>query len=109
MVFRPVSESRRMNSIFVSVGTICFSFCSPSRGPTSTMRALGGIVISLLFRQCLCALELKQFNAFGHLVADSEVKLCNLARRRRMDGALHFHGFENHQWRAFLHALARLH
>jgi hypothetical protein len=34
---RPVSERRLMNSIFVSAGITCFSFCSPSLGPTSTI------------------------------------------------------------------------
>ena len=35
MVPRPAASSRRMNSTFVAAGTIVFSFCSPSRGPTS--------------------------------------------------------------------------
>ena len=34
---RPASESLLMNSILVAVGTTCFSFCSPSLGPTSTI------------------------------------------------------------------------
>src|SRR5437899_11044048 len=35
---RPASARRAISSSLVSVGTICFSFCKPSRGPTSTMR-----------------------------------------------------------------------
>lgn len=38
MVAKPVPASLSTNSIFVARGTVCFSFCSPSRGPTSTMR-----------------------------------------------------------------------
>ena len=35
------------------MGTICASFCSPSRGPTSTIRTLAGKLISLpAFLQC---------------------------------------------------------
>ena len=33
----PVMDSLLMNSILVAVGTSCFSFCNPSRGPTSTI------------------------------------------------------------------------
>ena len=32
----PVSDSRFMNLVLVSIETISFSFCRPSRGPTST-------------------------------------------------------------------------
>lgn len=35
MVVRPESARRRMNSALTSVGTVAFSFCSPSRAPTS--------------------------------------------------------------------------
>lgn len=38
MVLTPVPESRRMNSSFTGSGILVFSFCKPSRGPTSTMR-----------------------------------------------------------------------
>ena len=37
MFFRPASVRRSTSSIFTSAGISCFSFCSPSRGPTSTM------------------------------------------------------------------------
>lgn len=33
----PDADSLLMNSIFVEAGTIVFSFCNPSRGPTSTI------------------------------------------------------------------------
>jgi len=38
MVVNPVLASLSTSSILVARGTVCFSFCSPSRGPTSTMR-----------------------------------------------------------------------
>jgi hypothetical protein len=34
----PQAARRRISSSLTAVGTLCFSFCSPSRGPTSTMR-----------------------------------------------------------------------
>jgi hypothetical protein len=37
IVVTPVAASFSINWIFVSNGTIFFSFCSPSRGPTSTI------------------------------------------------------------------------
>lgn len=38
MIFVPAAPSLLMSSIFVSGGMTDFSFCSPSRGPTSTIR-----------------------------------------------------------------------
>jgi hypothetical protein len=38
MVSIPVAASRLTSSILVSTGMLVFSFCRPSRGPTSTMR-----------------------------------------------------------------------
>ena len=38
----PASASVSISATFTSVGTIAFSFCSPSRGPTSTMRTAFG-------------------------------------------------------------------
>ena len=35
IVCRPAASRRRMNSTFVAAGTTVFSFCRPSRGPTS--------------------------------------------------------------------------
>lgn len=46
MIFVPAAPSLSMSSIFVSGGITDFSFCSPSRGPTSTTRTKlsGGLV-----------------------------------------------------------------
>lgn len=38
MLVSPVRASRSMSSIFVANGIVAFSFWSPSRGPTSTIR-----------------------------------------------------------------------
>src|ERR1700756_4157445 len=34
---KPAADKRLINSILIAVGTNSFSFCSPSRGPTSTI------------------------------------------------------------------------
>lgn len=38
MMFNPLFANLLTNSILVSAGMLVFSFCSPSRGPTSTIR-----------------------------------------------------------------------
>ena len=42
---RPAAASRSINSIFTLVGTMVFSFCSPSLGPTSTIRTPSTFVL----------------------------------------------------------------
>jgi hypothetical protein len=42
---KPASLRRSISSIFTAVGTDCFSFCSPSRGPTSTILTVRGRII----------------------------------------------------------------
>ena len=37
MLGKPAAVRRSTSSTFTAAGIICFSFCSPSRGPTSTM------------------------------------------------------------------------
>src|SRR5438132_11005119 len=45
---RPASCSMCTSWIFTSAGTICFSFCRPSRGPTSTnLTLLGSFMCSV--------------------------------------------------------------
>src|SRR5690606_27685357 len=56
MLCRPVAERRSINSILAAVGTIVFSFCRPSRAPTSTIRTrpgrlFAGMPMSVLQRQ----------------------------------------------------------
>jgi hypothetical protein len=40
IVVSPVFASLSTSSIFVANDIVCLSFCSPSRGPTSTMRTV---------------------------------------------------------------------
>lgn len=47
MVVNPVLASLSTSSILVARGTVCFSFCSPSRGPTSTMRTWSARLLGL--------------------------------------------------------------
>jgi uncharacterized membrane protein (UPF0136 family) len=48
MLTKPASVSRLISATLTSVGTIAFSFCSPSRGPTSTILTYWGIVMGSL-------------------------------------------------------------
>ena len=47
MALKPVAESRLISSILTSVGTIIDSFCSPSRGPTSTIFTRFGTLMAV--------------------------------------------------------------
>src|SRR4030095_10469980 len=53
----PASVSASIKATFSSVGTIAFSFCRPSRGPTSTRRTMEGSltlrVIRLAIRESI--------------------------------------------------------
>lgn len=42
MALSPVCDNLLINSILTEVGTTDFSFCRPSRGPTSTILTLEG-------------------------------------------------------------------
>ena len=51
MTCNPVWDKRSMKRILAAAGITCFSFCRPSRGPTSTiLTCLGILVIGLLNR-----------------------------------------------------------
>src|SRR4030095_9457202 len=76
---RPASARRSISSTLTAVGTSPFSFCSPSRGPTSTIRAV-------LFKA-------DQLRTFEHLFARRIVDLLHRAVGRRGDGVLHLHRF----------------
>src|SRR5438105_2512887 len=47
MVFNPALPRRSINSTLVATETTVFSFCSPSRGPTSTILTSSGTRIAL--------------------------------------------------------------
>ena len=56
MVCTPVCANRRMSSSFVSSGIVLFSFCRPSRGPTSTILTWSAAVlldVLKLLQSCL--------------------------------------------------------
>src|SRR5262245_2649242 len=46
----PASASASISATLTSVGTTPFSFCRPSRGPTSTMRTRAGSAMSVSLR-----------------------------------------------------------
>src|SRR5665647_395042 len=69
--FKPASCSRCTSPILTAAGTACFSFCRPSRGPTSTNLTREGIGINN-------SLEWK--SVFSLLDSTSSIK--------RFDGAL---------------------
>jgi hypothetical protein len=48
----PESASISMSTRLVVVSTSCFSFCSPSRGPTSTILTRCGTLFSQWFGSC---------------------------------------------------------
>src|SRR5262245_23805967 len=76
MAGRPAAPSRSISSSLIAVGTSAFSFCSPSRGPISTMRTLPGRDILPMLQDAV-ALE-----DVGQLLA---------ARQRRARGVLARH------------------
>src|SRR5688572_29800615 len=83
---KPASARRSISSSLTAVGTSPGSFCSPSRGPTSTMRTL---------------LKCHQLRALGHLLAGAIVDLLHHAVLRRGDRVLHLHRFQDQQGVAF--------
>src|SRR6476661_750796 len=100
IVRRPVAERRSINAILSAVAMTLFSFCSPSRGPTSTIRTLAGMATSRLqghqHRVCLDEVA-RRGTHFG-----------NDAIARRLQRELHLHRLDHHQLLARLHTVAGL-
>src|SRR5437899_12272779 len=65
MVCSPASTSASMKAMRSATLTGVFSFCRPSRGPTSTMRTESLMLVSLT-----CRLDLGEFDALLHDIAD---------------------------------------
>src|SRR5919202_287715 len=108
---KPASESRSTKRTLTSVGMGAGSFCSPSRGPTSTMRTRRGrtSVIALLYvLGLLVRADGEQARAAADLVAHLDAHLGNDARVRRLDHVLHLHRFEHDQRLVLDHALTGL-
>src|SRR5215213_8876965 len=88
----PASARRSISSTLTAVGTSPRSFCSPSRGPTSTMR-------TGLFKR-------DQLRAFQHLLAGGIVDLLHRTVGGRGDGVLHLHRLEDQQRVSLAHLRA---
>src|SRR5918911_1728099 len=117
---KPASESRSTKRTLTSVGMGAGSFCSPSRGPTSTMRTRRGrtsaipllYVLDLVlnrFLDLILGAEGEQARAAGDLLAHLDAHLRHDARVRRLDHVLHLHRFEHDQRLVLDHVLAGLH
>src|SRR5258706_5785899 len=74
-----------------------FSFCRPSRGPTSTMRTESLMLVSLI-----CRLDLGEFDAFLHDIADLALDRLQDAGEWRAQGLLHLHDFKGQDRGALL-------
>src|SRR5688572_4340001 len=85
----PASARRSISSTLTAVGTAPRSFCSPSRGPTSTIR-------TDLFKR-------KQLRALEHLLAGGIVDFLHHAVGRRGDRVLHLHRFQDKERLALAH------
>ena len=80
----PINASMKAIRSATLIGV--FSFCSPSRGPTSTMWTR-----SLMTR---CRFDFGKFDAFADDIADLAFDLLQHARIGRAQGLLHLHDFE---------------
>src|SRR5262247_2147237 len=79
----PASARRSISSSLTAVGTSPGSFCSPSRGPTSTMRTR--------------LAKGDQLRALRHLLAGAVVDFLHHAVLRRGDRVLHLHRLQDQQ------------
>src|SRR5437660_4580495 len=110
----PAAESRSTKWTLSSVEMRAFSFCSPSRGPTSTTRTsavMTSTVLSVPPSRCgrlSRGPEREQLRAARDLLADLDMDVGNDARVRRFDDMLHLHRLERDQ-RLVLADLLTLH
>src|SRR3954469_16619650 len=89
IVRSPVAERRSISAILSAVEIAVFSFCSPSRGPTSTMRTWDGIAMSCLQRH--------QHGIGFDEVAFRGAHLDDEAVARRLYRELHLHCLDHQQ------------
>src|SRR5437764_9716675 len=104
----PASESRSTKRTLASVGMAAGSFCSPSRGPTSTIRTRRGRppVIRLLYvLRLVRRADREQARTTGDLFANLNAHVGDHASMRRLDDVLHLHRFEHHQRLVLDHVL----
>src|SRR3954447_7349775 len=86
MVCRPAPPSASMKVMRSATLTDVFSFCSPSRGPTSTMRTESVMLISRR-----CRLDLGEFEPFADNIANLAFYRLQYAGKRSAQGLLHLH------------------
>src|SRR5258708_4600984 len=106
-VCSPAPMSASMKAMRSATLTGVFSFCRPSRGPTSTMRTE-----SLMRTSTGCSrrgrLDFGEFHAFPDDIADLAFYRLQHAGERRAQGLLHLHHFERENRRALLQRRADL-
>src|SRR5579872_529237 len=89
MTGSPASDSASMNAILRSVGTVTDSFCSPSRGPTSTIVTRFGSELKTAATSALC--DLRDDVAGGDAAAFAYRQRAHRAAVGRDDAVLHLH------------------
>src|ERR1700674_701978 len=102
-VCSPAPTSASMKAMRSATLTGFFSFCRPERGPTSTMRTESLMLISRS-----CRLDLGEFDAFLHDIADLAFYHLQHARERRAQGLLHLHDFKRQDRCTLLQSCAHL-
>src|SRR5216683_3037463 len=100
-VCSPASTSASMNAMRSATLTGVFSFCRPSRGPTSTMRTESLMLVSLT-----CGLDLGEFDALLHDIADLALYHFEDAGEWCAQGLLHLHDFKGEDRGALLQSCA---
>src|SRR5688572_20917225 len=98
IVFSPVSDRRSISAILSRVAMIAFSFCRPSRAPTSTMRTYAGKATSRLQRH-QHGIGLDEVAFGGAHFGDGAVA-------RRFQAQFHLHRFEHQQLLSCGHCIA---
>src|SRR3984893_4251388 len=94
-VCSPAPTSASMKAMRSATLTGVFSFCRPSRGPTSTMRTKSLMLISRS-----CRFDFGEFDAFLHDIADLAFYRLQHAGEWRAQGLLHLHHFKRENGRA---------
>src|SRR4051794_4533995 len=102
-VCRPAPTSASMKAMRSATPTAVFSFCRPSRGPTSTMRT-GSLMPPSLAQW----FDFGEFDALADDVADLAFDGLQHARKGRAQGLLHLHDFEGQDRSALLERIALL-
>ena len=70
---KPASARASISATFASVGTIAFSFCKPSRGPTSTSRtALGSVAFRVMTLRDAVSVASSAIDDAGHRLPSLE-------------------------------------